>query len=226
MIRLHVTAEGQTEQLFIKKVLTPHLSEFGAYVDARAVLTSKDRHMAKEYRGGLISYAKAKADIETWMKEDNHQECRFTAMFDLYALPDDFPGYAEARRCADPYGRIQRLESAFAEDIGDERFLPYIQLHEFETLILADPRQLEWEYLEHDVPIRRLLEMVGEQNPELINDGSMTAPSKRILQEIPEYIKPGAGPMIALKIGLSVLREKCRHFNEWVTRLEVLGESQ
>lgn len=226
MIRLHVTAEGQAEQQFVNKVLAPHLSEYGVYVDARAVLTSKDNRTATEYRGGLISYIKAKADIATWMKEDNHPECSFTTMFDLYALPEDFPGYAEAQMKIDPYERVKHLEISFDLDINDQRFIPYIQLHEFEALLLADPQQLDWEYMEHDRPIRNLLKMVGEQNPELINDGHSTAPSKRILQQIPEYNKTIAGPAIAQQIGLSVLRDKCKHFDEWVTRLEELEEAR
>jgi len=222
MIRLHVTAEGQTEQFFVKKVLAPYLADYGVSAVARAVLTSKDNRAAKEYRGGLISYTKAKADILAWMKEDNHPECRFTTMFDLYALPDDFPGYADALRYSDRYQRVQLLEKALATDIDDWRFIPYIQLHEFEALILADPRQLDWEYLEHDDPIRRLREIVGDQNPELIDDDS--PPSKRILQEIREYDKPGAGPAVAEKIGLPILCDRCRHFGEWVTCLQQLRE--
>lgn len=60
MIRLHVTAEGQTEKAFVDKVLKPHLAAHGVYADVRCVLTGKDNHAAKEYRGGLISYQKAK----------------------------------------------------------------------------------------------------------------------------------------------------------------------
>lgn len=60
MIRLHITAEGQTEKAFVDQVLTPHLAHFDVYTDARCVLTSKDKRAAKEYRGGLISYQKAK----------------------------------------------------------------------------------------------------------------------------------------------------------------------
>jgi len=60
MIRLHVIAEGQTEQLFVKNVLTPHLAAFNIYSDARSVLTSKDKRAHKEYRGGLLNYHKAK----------------------------------------------------------------------------------------------------------------------------------------------------------------------
>lgn len=224
MIRLHITAEGQTEQAFAKRVLAPHLAGFNVFVDGRCVLTSRDKRRAREYRGGLLGYEKAEKDIRAWLKEDNHAECRFTTMFDLYALPNDFPGYAEAMSKNDPYERVGVLERKMAEDIGDSRFIPYIQLHEFEALIFADPKQLDWEYMEHGVPINNLVSMVESQNPELINDGPSTAPSKRILGEIPEYDKATAGVAVAEKIGLSMLRRKCRHFDDWLVRLEQLGQ--
>lgn len=222
MIRLHIIAEGQTEQNFVNTVLQPHLAKFNVFVNARCVLTSKDRRQAKMYRGGLLSYEKAKKDIQAWLKEDFHGECRFSTMFDLYALPDDFPECAEASAQKDPYERIRILEKPMADDINDSRFVPYIQLHEFEALILSDPQQLEWEYLEHNTPIQNLIKMAGTQNPELINDGQETAPSKRILKEIPEYDKATSGVAVARHIGLEKLRERCRHFGEWVSRLENL----
>jgi len=126
---------------------------------------------------------------------------------------------------SDLYDRVVILEQKMAEDIGDSRFVPYIQLHEFEALILADPKQLDWEYLEHDIPINNLVSMVGSQNPELINDSPETAPSKRILNEIPEYDKVGAGVAVAEQIGLPMLRQKCRHFADWLAQLEQLGKA-
>ncbi len=69
-----------------------------------------------------------------------------------------------------------------------------------------------------------MVEDVGG-NPELINDGKFTAPSKRIIKEIPEYDKVNAGPLIVEKIGLDVLRRGCPHFNEWLTKLEDLSGS-
>ncbi len=226
MIRLHVTAEGQTEKAFAEKILCAHLGKFQTIVDARCVLTSKDRRAAKTHRGGLVNYQKAKKDIQNWIREDDHDECRFTTMFDLYALPKDFPGYDAAMRQADPYSRVTQLENALAEDIGDHRFIPYIQLHEFEALIFADPQQLEWEYLEHDKQIGNLIRITKQQkNPELINDGPQTAPSRRILAEIPEYHKNTAGIAVVERIGLKVLRAKCRHFASWLRRLERLDHA-
>lgn len=142
MIRLHVTAEGYTEQAFTKQVLAPHLAQFSVYADARCVLTSRDKRTSKTYRGGLLSYEKAKRDIQNWMKEDNRRECRFTTMFDLYALPKNFPGSIQAGRKTDAYERVKVIEESMAQDMADRRFIPYIQLHEFEALILADPQKL------------------------------------------------------------------------------------
>lgn len=223
IVRLHVTTEGQTEEKFVRRILTPHLGHFHVFADARSVLTSRDRRAYKEYRGGLLSYSKARSDIKTWMLEDGHAECRFTTMFDLYALPGDFPQTPKAKNVEDPYQKVTILEQALKEDISDPRFLPYIQLHEFETLILADVKQLDCEYLQHEAAIQRLVEMVGTGNPELINDRPQYAPSKRILREIPGYDKANAGVLVAERIGLQTMRQKCPHFGEWLNILERLA---
>lgn len=229
-VRLHITAEGQTEERFVKNILAPYLGERGMWADARCVLTSRDKRAGILHRGGFrrqSPYQTVKKDISTWMKEDQHPDVRFTTMLDLYALPDDFPGYADSQREADPYRRVSVLEEALGTDINrelnDTRFIPYIQLHEFEALILADPRQLDWEFLEHDAPIQRLVDMVAREggNPELIDDGASTAPSKRIIAEIPEYAgsKATSGPLVVGKIGVPTLLENCRHFAQWIERL-------
>jgi len=223
MIRLHVTAEGQTEQRFVQTVLAPHLASFNVFTDARCVLTSRDKKACREYRGGLDNYMRAKRDIQAWLEQDADDSCRFTTMFDLYALPEDFPGFAAARVNQSPYSQVAMLEAAFLADIGGTRFVPYIQLHEFESLILAEPNSLDWEYLEHDRAIAGLVAEIGEQNPELVNDGPTTAPSKRILAKIPEYDKATAGVAVTSHIGLATLRRKCTHFGEWLTRLEGLA---
>ncbi len=229
-IRLHVTAEGWTEARFVKTVLAPYLGEREVWADARLVLTSKDKRAHTAHRGGwrrTSAYPTVKKDISAWMKEDRRPDVRFTTMFDLYALPRDFPGYANAWKQSDPYRRVAALEKALAADINgelnDTRFIPYIQLHEFEALVLADPRQLEREFLEHEAGIQRLIEMVAREggNPELIDDGGDTAPSKRIIAEIAEYESKKAisGPLVARGIGMEILRDRCRHFSEWIEEL-------
>lgn len=223
--RLHISAEGQTEQYFVNKVLVPYLgNERQVMADARSVKTGRKR--GRDYRGGVVSYEKAKQDILDWMKEERkNPDAWFTTMFDLYALPDDFPGWGQAAQEQDPYEKVRVLEDALKQAIGQPHFIPYIQLHEFEALILAEPRKLDSQYIEHATPIANLVAMVDGKNPEEIDDGPDTAPSKRIIAEIPLYKKQKAtvGPAVAELIGLDTLRKKCRHFHEWLTKLETLG---
>ncbi len=153
-------------------------------------------------------------------------------MIDLYGLAklaDEFPGYEANKATADPYARVAAMERAFQEDIGDHQFIPYIQLHEYEALLFADPQQLDWEYVEHDEQIAKLKTVASTvASPELIDEGEETAPSKRIIREIGEYQfnKARVGPVVAEKIGLAKLRAKCPHFSEWVGRLETVGEAR
>ena len=145
-------------------------------------------------------------------------------MFDLYALPNDFPGFAEAARVADPYEKVALLERALDTDVGDARFVPYIQLHEFEALIFARLETLLDEYFDRETEIQCLRDVLADHddNPELIDDGLATAPSKRILHQVPEYNKATAGPDLAARIGIDHLRQRCRHFGDWLEKLEGL----
>ena len=225
MKRLHITAEGQTEESFVNKTLKQHLAQFGVYADVRCVLTGKKK--AKTFRGGMTTYEKAKKDISRWLREEtSNTDVAFTTMFDFYALPEEFPGYQDALLLPDPYEKVAKIEQAFAADIADLRFIPYIQLHEFETLLFVEPEKFGIEYIDETKKIARLRAIANEfGNPELINQGPETAPSKRIIKVFADYEnnKPAIGSMVAHEIGVDVLRGACRHFNEWLTKLERLG---
>ena len=222
-VRLNFIVEGQTEETFVNLVLRPHLADRSVWTSARCVLTS--RRGGVKYRGGFRTYRQPYNDILSWMREDQREDARFTTLFDLYGLPTDFPGYQTAMQTSDPYAKVRILEEALRDNIADPRFTPYLQLHEFETLLLSDPQNLKEQFPGQDTKIQRLIAMSeGHGNPELINDGPDTAPSKRIIAEIPEYsgMKRSAGPIVAQKIGLTSLRATCRHFAEWVCQLEAL----
>ena len=226
-IRLNFIVEGQTEEAFVKRMLKPHLASWSIGVFVHCVTTK--RKGGHKYRGGVLKHWQVRRDIEIWMKEDQNQDARFTTMFDLYGLPADFPGYQEAKQANDPYKRVRVLEDAMGQDISDSRFIPYFQLHEFEALLLSDPQKLYLQFDDSIGGVRKFVEMVSEfESPEVINDGATTAPSKRIIEAIPEYkgMKVSAGPIVAEKIGLTAIRRKCKHFEEWLSKLEALaGES-
>ena len=108
MKRLHITAEGQTEELFVRKMLTDHLGQYNICTDVRCVMTSRDKwRQDRIFRGGMTNYAKAKNDIVQWLREEKqNSDVFFSTMFDLYALPFDFPGYDKAHRYTDPYRKV------------------------------------------------------------------------------------------------------------------------
>lgn len=119
---------------------------------------------------GVIDYARIKRDLTLWMKEDQQSDAFFTTMFDLYRLPQDFPGFAEAKRQVDPYQRVKLLENAFAEDIGHQRFVPYLQLYEFEALVLSDPSKFDIRFVEHESGIENLVDLCSKfESPELLD---------------------------------------------------------
>jgi hypothetical protein len=236
-MRILITTEGKTERIFVENVLAPHLGNRGLFASAREVLTSKNSKTDYEHRGGFRindAYETVRADIITWMRQDRAADVCFTTMFDLYALPEDFPGADRVKTISDPYKKVTTLEQALKDDIekeneaiGGRRFIPYIQLHEFEALILSDPRRLDWQYLEHEREIQNIIAMVEScgGNPELINDNYETCPSRRIIREIPGYKRQKAtvGPLIAEKIGILKMREKCPHFGQWIEQMETLS---
>lgn len=218
---LVVVTEGRTEEAFTRHVLGPHLRGFGLNVHAVSVRTGVRR--GRTFRGGMPGYAKVRNEIERTLKEWSGTNRRVTTMFDLYQLSNDFPAWEGTKILSDPRRRVEALEAALGQDISDRRFLPYIQLHEFETLIFVDPSVLALEYFGHDDQIAELIELTGSIEPELINDGQDTAPSKRILQAIPEYSKRFGAEELVRIIGLDRIRDRCPHFSSWLTCLEKLA---
>lgn len=225
MIRINVITEGQSELRFVKNTLNQYFAG-NPVLDARCVLTSTNRQSNYEHRGGLTSYGKARRDIVNWLLSD--KEAYVSTMFDFFRLPGDFPQYHNARQCQDHCRGAKILEDAMKKDIlskvpgiSEDRFLPYIQLHEFEALLYTDIRVLKYDYLE-DEEIRRIDRLYEETKnipPEEINHGADTAPSKRIMQAV-AYQK-GDLPAEWLEfITIDRIREKCPHFSEWIERMK------
>lgn len=219
-LRLYMTVEGQAEKAFADLALAPHLAHFNIEVKPRVVLTN--RKLGK--RGGIFDFVKIQGDLTRLMNQDRHAEARFTTMIDFYALPPAFPGWAEAHKRTAPVDKVKVLEQALHDQFGDVRFHPYIQLHEFEALLYCDLRELQCRLSDAAHAIASLQKEVSHLEPEEINEGAHTAPSKRIINHLPIYerSKVRVGAPAAAAIGLPVLRAKCPHFNEWLTRLEQL----
>ncbi len=214
MTRLKILCEGKTECFFVRKILAEPLASKGVFVQPI------------DAQGVERKYSKTRKQLLNLLSQD--KLAAVTTMLDLYAIPKDFPGRDRASKITDPTKRVESLEAAFLDDIDEtRRFIPYIQLHEFEGLLFSDVKVIA-QVVDPDSNERHLkklsaiLDKAG--SPEMIDDGSDTAPSKRLKKIFPQYQKAPNGLLIAQRIGLDPIRSKCRHFNDWISKLEKLAQ--
>lgn len=226
MTRLNVIVEGKTERDFVDRTLAPHLRTNEIY--ARPILVSASSlRRSQDHLGGGGSFGKALRIIRNTLQNDSSAYC--TTMFDYYGLPTDYPG-VDSEECppsARLYERIDFLEKCLAHEVGDtHRFLPYLQVHEFEALLFTDVEVINRAPGLQSTAGSRLDDLRSIidhfETPERIDDGEETAPSKRLQDLFPHCNKVVHGEMIAYDIGLSRIRAECPHFNDWVNQLESL----
>jgi hypothetical protein len=222
---LNIIVEGSSEEIFVNDLLVNHFASLNIFVSARKIKTGWDRLNNKPSKGGLLKYIKFRNDVLRWIESDRNQnQFWYSSMLDLYAFPKDeqSPYNTNIQSIINPYQKIAELETAIAKDINHPKFIPYVQLHEFEAFLLVDPDRLITMYPGEQSGIARLKKEIGNRKPEEINETKQTAPSKRIIKYLPDYEgqKAQVGPLVALEIGLTALRKNCPHFNDWITKLE------
>ncbi|WP_176331627.1 DUF4276 family protein [Burkholderia vietnamiensis] len=216
MSRVYVLVEGQTEEAFVNELLCLHYARIGLYLTPIIVRTSPG------YKGGVVSYAKIRPQIEKLCRQD--ADAHVTTLFDLYALPGDFPGKANAAYPVAGSGqrKAEFLEAEMARDIGQGNFIPNLLVHEFEALLFTQIEPFE-QWTDNDNVLEPLRAVRSVTAPEDINDDPRTAPSKRILAAMPGYQKTFHGPLIACDIGLDAMRVACPHFGAWLGAIEELA---
>ena len=222
---IHILCEGPTEQGFVNEVLRKNKKKKGV-TSVKSVIVSTNKKL--NAKGGMSSYTHARTDLNIMRQlnpDSSFESHIFTTMFDFYALPNDFPGYEEAKEIVEPYARVNALEQSLSNAVNDKRFIPYIQLHEFEALLFCGIEYIAKMYPKCKSRCEQLTkELQKAGNPELIDNGPTTAPSKRIIKAIEgdnkyKYNKPATGKSVTKEIGIDILRAKCPHFNEWIELL-------
>ena len=211
MTRLAVSVEGQTEEEFVKQVLAEHLR--ARRVEPTPIVLGRARGRA---RGGNVSSDRLVSEMAALYYSFD----AVTSLVDFYGFRDKGDATVEDLEA--------QVIDGIAEQVGgawDERkVVPHVQKHEFEGLLFSDVDVFATPI---DFPCNCVaaLRAVRDQfaTPEDINDSSQTAPSKRIAGIIPRYSKVVHGPMLAVEIGLQVIRAECPGFDAWMTRLESLG---
>lgn len=194
MKRLAISVEGPTERELVNLVLKPYLLNRGWDLVKPVPLF------------GSISLKRLTTELRYLSAQF---EC-VTTLYDLYGFEK-----REGRTAA-------QIESEMGELVGKvPRLIAYVQRHEFEALLFADVALVAAEFPE--VPnglqsLQRILRECGQ--PEEINHGYDTCPSRRLKNLFQSYNKVRHGALLAEKIGLERIRKECPRFAAWLNQLE------
>lgn len=212
--RLIFIVEGETEKEFVDNLLIPRFNnEYGCY-DITCFKT-------KRSHGGVSKYSYIREDI---LRAVNESDTVVTTMFDFYMIPRDTPGYPDASSTQNHLQQVESMEASIYDDIQNSckkriRLVPYLELHEFEAMLFSSDAGIN-EYFGDEADLKMFYSIQQSfPNPEDIDNGPMTAPSKRMERIIPDYEKPLYGNCMAMSIGLDVIMDKCPHFRNWISNL-------
>ena len=220
MNRVYVIVEGPAEESFVNRVLAPVF--WGRQIDLIPIIIGSPGH-----KGGNPKYARLKKDVLKQLKQDRTGYC--STFLDFYGLGRDFPGLPLSGNLQN-IDKVLRIEEAVKADIATEapdlradiRFLPYLQLHEYEGLLFSDPAAFANGISQSRLTPQFQTIRNSFASPEDINDNPNTAPSKRVLGIYPGYRKVVDGTLAAQAVGIERMRQQCPHFRRWIEQLEAL----
>ena len=215
MKRIIIICEGPTEKEFCEKLLAPYLWQYEIHIQTPLIKVSG---------GGIVSWDYLKKQAETHLKESS--SVFVSTLIDYYGLYQkyNFPRWEEGNKIYDKDNRMSFLEEAMNKDVSESlqhRFIPYLQLHEFEALLFIDLQTFYEQVPRSDlVGIDELEDTFAKYiNPEMINNSKDTSPGHRLERIIKGYKKPLYGHYLAEAIGIERIRSKCPRFNNWVQTL-------
>ncbi len=214
MKRVIIICEGETEREFCKKILALHLIHQNIIIQAPLI---------KRTMGGIVKWSILKKEIETHLLEPNVIVTTFIDYYGLYSK-HNFPNWSEGEKIVDKNSRMDFLENAMKEDIDEAinyRFIPYMQLHEFEGLLFNNI-QVFYDQVPKDelIGLEELEKTFADfENPEMINNVRETSPSHRLKRIIVGYNKPLYGHYLAEAIGIENIRKKSPRFNTWIEKI-------
>ena len=218
-INVKVVVEGQTEQKFIKDILAPYMGVKGIFMEAS--LAPKPGQ-----KGGDIKFQRVKKDIGNFLAQRNVDIV--STFVDFYGIKE-WPGKDSILQHSTPGQIAVTMNTAAKTEICQEydrlnptqRFIPFIAVHEFETLLFSDTKALA-DGLGID---KETIDATVNEFPSLehINNSKETAPSKRLEKWHPQYGKTTTGIAIAKTIPVDTMRAKCPLFNQWLSEIEAVA---
>jgi hypothetical protein len=226
MSRVVVVCEGETEEEFVRDVLAPSFYGLELYLEPQMVETSPG------HRGGALNYDRVKLHLRNTLSQKSAPVV--TTLLDLYKLDKRFPGFEQSKAISNLGQKLDLLRRELHSDIvaaagcQPERFIPYIQPHEFEALLFSDVTALtqvssSWS----KKSIERLVEIrAASESPEHINNRPETKPAAHLERELnnPSYRKRRHGPIAAQKIGLAKIEAECAFFAAWLAQIRKLAQ--
>jgi len=232
-ITVYIIVEGLTEQTFVRDVLAPVMKEKEIYL----IPTQIGR---PGHKGGNIRFSRAMPDIKMFLEQQ--PDVYVSTMFDYFRIDNQWPGIKTVKERIDAGSTlsavkkgnivqdhtfeevIKNLSNSLSESTVKRRFIPYIEMHEFEALLFSSPDILAEQT---QIPISKINSIITEHGePEEINSEPTKAPSKQLEKlyslKKEKYKKVGMGKSISEAIGIGTIRKQCPHFNEWLNKLEAL----
>lgn len=216
--RLVILVEGDSELGLMNNIIIPQLYK---YITNKNIMTSwsieackiiTNRNLNK--KGGNVNYEYLKNDIKRFASQG---VAIITTFLDFFRLPTSFPGYTTNGN------DIEQVETAMSKDLKSsipnlKRFIPYIQKYEYEALLFSGMEGFE--ILIDDEEKLSQIQAINDEypNPEDINGGAETSPSKRLMK-IFNYHKVGDGEDILEILGFDKVYNKCPRFAQWYDSL-------
>ena len=218
-INVYIITEGKTEQLFVSELLAPYVAERGIYLLAPVIGEPGSK-------GGDVRFSRFQKSIGKFLK--SHGEARVSLMVDYYGIKSDWPGYVESKQETDHARKAAVMNQATADEVQrlfpnqnkNERFIPYVSMHETEALYFSDPSCIAEQLGVGQRRVDAIIQKFGE--PERINDSPTGAPSRRLGRLSRSFKKTYTGVEIAKEIGIQKMRVSCPLFDDWLNRLEAL----
>ncbi len=197
---VYVICEGESEEAFVNILLNNYVYENYRFFAVPLLLrgTSTYKHLVRETR--RMAYQKHNFIV--------------TSMVDFYGLKEK-PVLKQSFHDK----MALELEEHYFNDVGCQNFIPYISMHEYEAIYFSNPSVFSV-YSPGDVgKAQKILQKFGG-NPEAINGGETTAPSKRIKKFEPRYRKKSGAKELLKNLTIPDISNKCHHFSGWIQSLE------
>lgn len=197
---VYVICEGESEETFVNIVLDRYLYEKFEFFAKPLLLR------------GTSTYKRLVGKTRDFVSQFHN--FIVTSMVDFYGLKDK-----PVLKQGSPDIMASEFEKHYFNDVGRENFVPYISMHEYEAIYFSDPSVFSV-YSPDDVGKAQMILQEFGGNPEAINGGEMTAPSKRIEKFEPRYRKKSGAKELLKNLTIPDISDKCHHFSGWIQSLE------